>query len=550
MTETVLFCFKGRHGLGHARRTLLIAEELAGLDPALRIVLLSQCRALGLLRRSRFPVINLPVLERLPDDGTEAAYLSLLRALGTRLSPSLVVEDTYPDPRHIFMEPFRDVAKVLVMSGMTRGAYLERLRQEGLLREYDRIVIARDESAVLGSADLTPATRTMLRHSRRIRFCGPVFAYPSAAEIAAASAGYAPDGVPLIVVSAGAGGDVTTEAYPEQLFRSMTEVARRLGDDGVRARVVLVAGPYYRGQPPDPLPGVAFVPFAADLPALLHAARVAVIRPGSNVLRETLSGPASTIIVPNFSWAEDQQATADLITGSEPQVDQAACDDVERLYRLTLAGLGQPARRPWAGAARPASGRAAAEVRAVLRGTPPPRPDLFLLASGLSTPERRGLARRHLPDLPQAGDDPRLLLLDRVPPPRESPTALYERGVRLVLVPDGTAHDPRYGVNYDASYGFDLPVWRRAHRLADHGLLGVGVHHLRALPGQPSALAYRLGRLRELNSLPAIWLDLRAIPADRLPGYTAAVADALAAAGARLASVTDLLDRHVHSQLM
>jgi hypothetical protein len=550
MTTTVLFCFKGRHGLGHARRMLLIAEETAKLDPALRIVFISQCRSLGMLRRSRFPVINLPVLERLPSDAIEAAYLSFLRALGTLLSPSLVVEDTYPDPRHIFLEPFRDIAKVLVMSGMTRGAYLERLRQDGLLREYDQIVIARDEASVLGAADLTPATRTMLQHSSRIRFCGPVFARPSATEVAAAAAEFAPDGAPLVVVSAGAGGDVTTQAYPERLFRSMTEVARRLMSEQVRARVVLVAGPYYRGSPPASLPNVTFVRFAAELPALLHAARVAVIRPGSNVLRETLSGPASAIMVPNFSWAEDQQATADRITGCEPHVEQAECDNVEQLYLLTRAGLDHPPRRPWAEAVASVPDLIAAQLHAVLRGTPQPLSGLFLLASGLDTPERRGIATRHIPALPRAGDDPRLLLLDRVPPPHQSPAVFYERGVRLVLVPDGASHDPRYGVNYDPGYGFDLPVWCRTYRLSDHGLVGVGVHHLRAAPDQPGAVAYRLGRLREAAGLPAIWLDLRALPTDRLPGYTEAVAAALAAAGVRLASVTEFLDRHVTNQLM
>lgn len=550
MTTTVLFCFKGRHGLGHTRRMLLIAEATAKLDPALRIVLISQCRSVALLRRSSFPVINLPVLERLPNDAIEAAYLALLRALGSRLSPSLVVEDTYPDPRHIFLEPFRDAAKVLVMSGMTRGAYLERLRQDGLLRQYDRIVIAREQASTVGAADLTPATRTMLCHTSRIRYCGPVFARPSPTEVASAVAEFAPDGVLLVVVSAGAGGDVTTQAYPERLFRSMTEVAARLLDERVRARIVLVAGPYYRGSRPRPLPNVTFVPFASDLPALLHAARVAVIRPGSNVLRETLSGPASTVIVPNFSWAEDQQTIADRITDSVPDVEQAACDDVERLHRLTRAGLDHSPRRPWAEAVEPAPDRVAVEVLAVLQGAPEPAPNLFLLASGLDTPQRRDIAARHLPAMPHAGDDPRLLLLDRVPPPHESPALLYERGVRLMLVPDGASYDPRHGVNYDPGYGFDLPVWRRAYRLIDHGLIATDVHHLRALPDLLGAVAYRLARLRETVALPAIWLDLRAVPTDRLPGYAEAVAAALATDGVRLATVTDLLDRHVIAQLM
>ena len=547
MTTTVLFCFKGRHGLGHARRTMLVAEAMARLAPRLRIVLIGQCRSVALLRRSSLPVVNLPVLERLPNDQLDATYVELLTALGTRLGPSLVVEDTYPDPRHLFLAPFRDVPKALVMSGMTRGGYLERLRQEGLLGEYERILVARDEAPAVDAPDLTPATRTMLRHSTRFRYCGPVFVRPSPAEAAAAGTAYAPDGAPLVVVSAGAGGDVTNQAYPQRLFRSMREVAGRLHADGTAARMVLVAGPYFRGGAPDPLPNLTFVPFAADLPALLHAARVAVIRPGSNVLRETLSGPASVVIVPNFSWAEDQQALAGLVTGSVPQVDRAACDDVDRLLELTRAGLGSRPRDPWTEAVAPAEERVARELLDVLAPAPP-APNLFLVAGGLDTPQRRDAVARHLPHLVHAGDDPGTRLLDRAPAPHETPAALYGGGVRLLLVPHGVAYDPRHGVNYDPGYGFDLPVWTRAHRLADHGLVSAPVHHVRVAAG--GSVAHRLAVLRRTDALPAIWLDLRGVPTDALPAHSATVASTLAADGARLATVTDLLDRRVAAQLM
>ncbi|GAA3216465.1 hypothetical protein ACFO1B_15305 [Dactylosporangium siamense] len=546
MTDTVVFCFKGRHGLGHTRRALLSAEALAAADPSLRVVLVSQCRSIDLLRRTRLPVINLPVLERLPNDAVDAAFLRLLDALGTRLAPALVVEDTYPDPRHLFLAPFRDAAKALLMSGMTSGTYLERIRQDGLLRHYDRILIARDEASVAGIGDLTPPMRTVLGHSARIRYTGPVYAAPSTDEVAAAAARFG--GGPLVVVNAGAGGDVTTQAFPERLFRSMTEVAARLLDERTDAHVVLVAGPYYAGSRPAALPNVSFVPFAPDLPALLHAARVAVIRPGSNVLRETLSGPASTVIVPNFSWAENQQDTADRLVASVPYVAQATCDDVDALHRLTREGLRHPPRPPWEEARSPAADLVAAQLLEVLRDPVPPVADLFLLAGGLGTAERREVLARHLPGAADADADTRLLLLDRVPAVHLTPALLHERGVRLVAVPDGASHDPRHGVNYDDGYGFDLPVWQRAHRLADHGLASVRVHHHRAVADRPEAVRYRLDRLRHDTALPAVWLDLRAVPTGALPAYAAGVGTALS--GLTFATVTDLLDRQVSAQLL
>jgi hypothetical protein len=268
------------------------------------------------------------------------------------------------------------------------------------------------------------------------------------------------------------------------------------------------------------------------------------------VLRETLSGPASTIIVPNFSWAEDQEAIADRVIGAVPQVAKAGYEDVDRLYRLTRAGLDQPPRQPWSEATEAATQRVAAELLAVLRSPARRAPNVFLLASGLDTPRRREIVGRHLPTVPHAGDDRRLCLLDCVPPTHESPAVLYARGVRLLLSPHGVSYDPRHGVNYDAGYGFDLPVWRQAHRPVEHGLVTAEVRHIHALPDQPGAVGYQLARLREIEALPALWLDMRALATDRLSGYCATVAAALSTDGARTASVTDLLDRQVAAQLM
>ncbi|WP_405734774.1 hypothetical protein OG607_41010 [Streptomyces sp. NBC_01537] len=546
---TVLFCFKSRHGLGNARRTVLIARALSEVAPGMRIVLMGQGRPAPLLRGCGFPVVNLPVLDRLPNDALDAAYLSLLKSLVIRISPSIIVEDTYPDPRHLFLEPFRDLPKVLVMSGMTRGSYLERLRQDRHFRHFDRILVARERGDVVGALDLTRATRTVLDHTR-VRFCGPVFTLPDAGEVAAAGAAYSPGGDPLVVVSAGAGGDITTQAYPERLFGSMAEVAVRLHRDGVAARVVIVAGPHYRGVEPSTPPNTLLVRFAPDLPALLHAARVAVIRPGSNVLRETLSGPATTIVVPNFSWAEDQRATADLVTGSLPQVMSAAHDDPDQLHELTLAGLSDPLRPPWSEARASSAGVIAAEILATLEERTPARPSCFLYLSGLGTAERRATVERLLPGIPCDGDDPRIRLFSTVPGVEVSPAVLHDDGVRLLLIPAGESADSRHGVNYDPGYGYDLPVWRRAHHPADHGLAVAEVHHLRALQGAPGALAYRLTRLRERTALPAVWIDLRAVADSALPSYTAALAAALAASGCRSASVTEFVDHHVSDQLM
>ncbi|GIH26293.1 hypothetical protein Aph01nite_46030 [Acrocarpospora phusangensis] len=606
MTPTVAFFFKARHGFGHVRRTLLIADALHALEPSAEIFLIGQVRSLLPFRGCPYPVINFPHLHRLPNDAMEASLRKLLNHVIAEIGPSLIVEDTFPDANHLFLPAVREVPKALVLRKLS-GVFFERMRQRGDLRHYDRILVAQDRASFATSGH-SPDSLLLAEHSSRFRFFGPVFNRPNPSETAAVARRYGPG--PLVVVAAGAGGDSGDHGYPERLFMTMSAIARRSA-----ARFVFVTGPYYGGAEPPALENVTTVSYEPSLAALLHVAKVAVIRPGFNSLHEAVSGPARVILVPGHNTAEDQWGDAHRLSAQDG-IDVSPLDDADRLEKLVLTGLQATPRVP-PPTLQPAQRNLAAalldEIRLHIDPWAKPVHGVFLLAGGLGTPERQAVAAEALPGMPQVGDDvsaydqtisaealpgtprvagdatawdqaavadtPRVvgharandqvvagvrataprqadpvhpghgsdpgskaLFLDVAPSVDTTPASLHARGVRVLFLPERD--------DYDDQAGPQLRDWLLANPLSGQGVLPVRLHHFHADDTRPGEFRYRLGRLRERTAVPAMYLDLSGVSsAGRLAAYLQEIAAWLAVAGLTPLSLDEYVGRLAMARL-
>jgi len=298
VTRTALFLVKNGIGYGHIRRALLVAAELARRDD-LRPVVISQARTLDLLRTSTVPVLNLPLLHRVPSAVGEDAYRDLLGRVVERLAPAVVIEDTYPDQRYAALDALRGVPRVLVLRRLD-GESFDTLRSRGAFAPYDRILLAQDRDDVDGEGH-SGESLLALRHSDRVTHVGNIHHVPTAGETAAERGRH--DG-PLVVVNGGAGGDQLHDGYGHRLLTAYHRTAAALHAARHPARFVAVTGPYYAGPPLPPLPNLTVHRFTTALPALLAAADVAVIKPGNNALAEALHGGAHLVLVPDASFLE------------------------------------------------------------------------------------------------------------------------------------------------------------------------------------------------------------------------------------------------------
>ncbi|MGH3948329.1 MAG: hypothetical protein ACRDSE_04275 [Pseudonocardiaceae bacterium] len=436
--RNVVFLVKNGIGFGHIRRALLLAERLEQQRGQLRPIVISQAHTLDIYRSSAVRVVNFPLLHRVPSAVLEDCYLDILNKLMTRLAPGVVVEDTYPDHRYGAVPALRGVPRILIMRRLD-GLSLDQLRERKALARYSRILIAqtREEFLAEGHSGDTIAGADL---SNRVEFIGNVHYVPPTDAIDRARQRYCPEGEPLVVVSAGAGGDQLHDGYGDRLFGRALASADALRRHGHPAKFLLVTGPYYAGRAIPERGNVVVRRFEPDLPALLAAADVAVIKPGNNALSEALVGSANLVLVPDASFMEGVREHAERVVATYG--GEVIAPSQDSLDQAISTALRQPRR-----AARPETSaapiRRALDVIAEEAGAPTPRlgaKQLTLLVrdnDGVQVASSSA-ARRAWPTLTRP-DEPSLSIavLVGAAPPTASPQALVERGAKVLFLPDG-----------------------------------------------------------------------------------------------------------------
>lgn len=338
-------------GLGHATRTRLLAEALVSRGHT--VLVLTDSEALAEATSARLQV------EWMPAAFSELAPRQRFEALLARFKPHLVTEDTgtRPDLRSI---PAIKAARKVLLLRRVDGYGLERYRRAGTFDYYDRTFVLSTFQELLSQPTVLPVTRRAMRTSRRFRYFGPIYRTPSTVELDEAAARYRNNDTRLVVVSAGGGGDHGSDTYCKDLYDAVPEVAAALNEMGDPVKIVLVTGPLYRAPVPPLAPGLEVVAHEPALHALLHIADVAVLRPGTNVLFEAMSGSARLVLVPGKSHFEDQASHSQSWADAEGAVVSSSMVDdlVKACHTQVLAG---PRQSP-----RPAPSAEAAVVAALM----------------------------------------------------------------------------------------------------------------------------------------------------------------------------------------
>jgi predicted glycosyltransferase len=335
----VTFLVKNGIGFGHIRRALVIADAVRR-GGAMNPMLVSQAGSLALYETATVPVVNFPLLHRVSSAVVEDCYTEILDKLLGELNPSVIVEDTYPDQRYLKLISIRDRPRLLVLRRLDSLSF-DRLRVRGDFSYYDQIFVAQDEEEFAEEGH-SPDSHACVRDSGTFTLIGNVFYSPTEAEIAAVSAEYNPRERPLVVVNCGAGGDQAPDGYGDRVLGACRDVAARFLRERHSALFIFITGPYYAGRHIRPAPNVIVRRFEPKLASLLASARVAVIKPGNNVLSEALLGGAHLILIPDVSFQEGLDQHSLRVTNRYGGVVARA--NVAELYTLIHEGLSRPPR--------------------------------------------------------------------------------------------------------------------------------------------------------------------------------------------------------------
>lgn len=492
MTPVALFLVKNGIGYGHIRRALLVADELARRGE-LHPVVVSQARTLDLLRTSTVPVLNLPLLHRVPSAVGEDAYLDVLERVVERLQPAVAVEDTYPDQRYAALKALAGVPRILLLRRLD-GESFDALRSRRAFAPYDRILLAQEDRDLDGEGH-SGESLLSLRHSDRVLEVGNIHRVPTDEGI---DTERRRRGGPLVVVNGGAGGDQLHDGYGHRLLAAAHRTAVGLHAEGHPARFVVVTGPYYAGPVLTALPNLTVHRFITTLPALLAAADVAVIKPGNNALAEALHGRAHLVLVPDASFLEGTDGNAHRVV---KRYGGAVVDHggIESAVRAALAHTAPRAERP----PHPANAiRAAADAISSAAGAQPvvcPREVCILIRTAGALPHLPGWATAIDP-LTSTGPSVPVALVD-TPPQGLSPQEVVDRGTELLVSTGPPAASLLRWLR--------MAPARPALPVVGAGAVTVGPHH------PPDRVLHALARAIADPTDRAVVLDLRRIDARR-----------------------------------
>jgi hypothetical protein len=470
-----------------------------------RVTIVSQSSSGHVFAGAGHGVLNLPELDRLPSGAHVRGYQRLLEGVTAGLRPDLVVEDTYPDRWFRGLLALRNVPRVLVLRRVDRRG-LDDFHASGHLASFERIVVPHEAEDFWADGH-SGVLRALAARSGRFQFCGPVFELPRSGDLAEARGRYGAG--PLVVASAGAGGDHFDDAFCDRFFAAAAEVARRFAGAGRPERFVLVLGPYYRGRRPAPAANVVVVDEERRLPALLHLASVVVLRPGYNTLHETLSGPARVVVVPGESWMEDQEAHAARLVRGYDGVAAACLDDVDGLHAEVLAATGRDALRAVPARVAPAQRAVAAAILGCRPERRPQPPAVLPVVRGCTPDRALGVCRADGGGVvvgPDGSPVPSLRVWAEPAPP---PERLVRDGAAVLLTP---------------TWGPEAAGAGRWLHSYEGGRTGVLCHPLQhaAVDHGPEALTYALAR--GLRAEPALAVLLEASAADSGSGLPALLA--------------------------
>lgn len=556
----ILFSIRNGIGFGHIRRALVLADEICGICPKAQPVILAQAHSLELFRSCPYPVLNFPLLDRLPDNRTEQISRLLLDQILELLQPDLVVNDTHPDRCLLSSPAIRDVPKVLTVRRVDPTVVNE-ARLEGCLGLFDRVVFLQSREEFLTEQSV-PELRVLAHHCDRFHFTGAVYKKPDEEEINQVRIMYGQNCGRLIVVSAGAGGEHIGEGYCERLFSCIGRIARNFRDRGRPERFVIVVGPYYRGAAPENGHNVEAITFDQRLPALLSVADVVVARPGYNVVHEALSGTAQLVLVPGIShferqrrWVSELRTKYGVFTCE--MLDQAA---LESAIDMALANPVCRSRPEQANAAVAHHLLAAASGKRFGHAI---SPGVFLSIGGCSPRVNTAIERA----LAAAGISDVCLIADGMPThPGHVPTVRYLADEIAAAQRDlGSFQNAAFGSSLadaapglddivalgitallytdDTAYGFDGRSWPRHHQPISRGVLPVPLTHVNYGSAWLAHLEYRLARSIAASAFPLIYLCCERLAEEDAASLARSLKEFLTRSGVTLLSLSEVLAR-------
>tara|TARA_Y100000031_G_C8224219_1_gene387504 strand:- start:160 stop:1305 length:1146 start_codon:yes stop_codon:yes gene_type:complete len=316
--KKILFYTANGVGLGHLRRSSLIAESVKEMDDKIDISFLTMSQEVSFLDELGIPYIK---LKHLTDDlvrnrlGFEKAkkfnekkFLNLVR----KYNPKIIVLDVYlfgfSFPEIILSSYFKNITKVLILRKKDKEKFVEVLENKGeILNNFQRIILPHSKSELEGT--LSRLLLNNISKDPRFLISGPVFKKPNLAKIDFCRKKYKISTKDfLITVGLGGGGELKAGKCesPLEIIKDFLDIYPQLSKAISNLKVIISTGPYFSDFKKKFSSRIEFVKFEKNFTELIKLSDLVISTAGYNICNEIIQAKLPAILIPLYRGDREQ----------------------------------------------------------------------------------------------------------------------------------------------------------------------------------------------------------------------------------------------------
>jgi len=320
--KRVLFYTANGVGLGHLRRTQLIAEELR--KKKIEVVLATSSLSPQILGKFFDHLIRLePFTEKLSDD--ELAYLKArtknekrLLAAVKKFKPDLIVGDFHLSKRNfVFLTlkkvldsfPIKNVFIWRIDSFKNFPSIIKEL--ESRIKYFNKIIIPHSQIELV---ELLPFSfLKKISADKRFEISGPIFQKLDKNKLDQCRKKYNISSKDFIItITLGAGGGLKDYCdFPDKIVQGFLNIYSQLARNIPNLRSFLILGPYFKKTPRKSSFGLKVVRFENNLLELMKVSNLVVSTAGYNTCNELIEARTPSILIPLKRGGSEQFDRAD-----------------------------------------------------------------------------------------------------------------------------------------------------------------------------------------------------------------------------------------------
>lgn len=325
--KKILFYTANGVGLGHLRRTSLIAQSIKRLTPDTEIFFATMCREVAFLKELGIPYLKLKHLtDNLLDNKREFAkakasnervFLELIR----RYRPAIIVFDVHSDfylfdfpfPKFILSSFFGQIIKILILRKGDKES-LGRILKQGkeVIGQFRKIILPHSMSELRET--LSQKTFQRVVGSKKFVISGPIFKKLDLNKIKRCRNKYnIPSCDFLITLTLGGGGKFEKGKCqaPDKIVKTFLAVFPSLNKKIPNLKAIIITGPYFQKINHKIPSGIKIVKFEKNLLELMHLSKLVISPAGYNTCNEIIEAKTPAILTP-------------LLRGNNEQFERAA----------------------------------------------------------------------------------------------------------------------------------------------------------------------------------------------------------------------------------